>query len=81
MEILIVLIVVGLVAVGAMVVIGQKRPGNARAEDTPDRTPLTDTHTTPPAHPARPVPGSQPDRARKGKGDEPDRSEVARRRG
>jgi len=81
MEILIVLIVVGLVAVGAMVVVGTKRPGNARAEDTPDDTELTDTSVRPPAHPDRPIPGSQPDRARKGKAGEPDRSEVVRRRG
>lgn len=81
MEILIVLVVVGLVAVAAMVVVGQRRPGNARAEDTPDRTQVTDTRVDPPAHPDRPVPGSQTDRERKGHTDEQDGNDVVRRRG
>lgn len=75
------LIVVGVLAVVGMAVVGNRRPGDARAEDTPDRTQLTDTGATPPAHPDTPVPGSQPDRARKGNDIPQDGSDVARRRG
>lgn len=81
MEIVIILIVIGLVAVVGMAIVGTRRPGGARAEDTPDRTQLTDTAETPPAHPDRAVPGSQTDRDRKGHAAEPDGSDVARRRG
>jgi len=80
MEIVIVLIVVGLVAVGVMAVVGTKRPGGARAEDTPDHTELTDTDTVPPARPEEPVPGSRTHRARARGGLPEDGSEVVRRR-
>lgn len=81
MELLIVLVVVGLLVVAGMAVMGIGRRGDVAQEDTPDDVQLTDTAEAPPAHPDRPVPGSAPDRARKGEPTGQDGSEVARRRG
>jgi hypothetical protein len=77
-ELIILLVIVGVLVAAGMALFGRGR-SDVRDEDTPDRTELTDTSVTPPAHPDRPVPGSAPDRARKGVRPEAGPAGVARR--
>jgi hypothetical protein len=78
-EIIIVLVIVGVLIVAGMALFGSGRSDVAE-EDSPDRSELTDTDVTPHASADRPVPGSAPDRARKGVRSTPGKAGVAKRR-
>ena len=64
MEIVIVLVVLGVVALVAWPFLARR--SGERARTPPDQGGVTDTSVIPPAHPDRPVPGSRTDRERHG---------------
>lgn len=81
MELVIVLIVVGVIVGTVVWVASAAARGRREPDEAPDTEQVTDRGVVPPPDPASPVPGSAPDRARKGHTDDQVGSEVARRRG